>query len=101
MERVQKTVYCGLDTELAVFDVVANYNYGRKATLDIFEGLNIIPGVYATTMCNMLNKRRKYNASLHNKPSTKKRRKVLRGEKKKKSNKHFLTEVKSYEAGGF
>ena len=71
------------------------------ASLDIFEGLNIIPGVYATTMCNMLNKRRKYNASLHNKPSAKKRRKVLRGEKKKKSDKHFLTEVKSYETGGF
>ena len=49
-ERVQKTVYCGLDTlELAVFDAVANYNYGRKATLDLFDGLNIIPGVYATT----------------------------------------------------
>ena len=31
----------------------------------------------------------------------KKRRKVLRGEKKKKSDKHFFTEVKSYEAGGF
>ena len=32
-ERVQKTVYCGLDTlELAVYDVVVNYNYGRKAT---------------------------------------------------------------------
>ena len=57
--------------------------------------------IYATTMCNMLNKRRKYNASLHNKPSTKKRRKVLRGEKKKTSDKHFLTEGKSYEAGGF
>ena len=65
--------------------------------LDIFEGLDITPGVYATTMCNMLNKRRKYNASLPNKPSAKKRRK----EKKKKSDKHFLTEVKSYEAGGF
>ena len=100
--RVQKTVYCGLDTlELAVFDAVANYNYGRKATLDIFDGLNIIPGVYVTIICNMLNKRRKYNASLHNKPSTKKRRKVLREEKKKKSDKHFLTEGKSYEAGGF
>ena len=52
-------------------------------------------------MCNMLNKRRKYNASLHNKPSAKKRRKVLRGEKKKTSDKHFFTEVKSYEAAGF
>ena len=102
-ERVQKTVYCGLDTlELAVFDAVANYNYGRKATLGIFERFKYyISGVYATTMCNMLNKRRKYNASLHNEPSAKKRRKVLRGVKIKESDKHFLTEVKSYEAGGF
>ena len=28
--------------QLAVFDAVSNYNYGRTATLDIFEGLNII-----------------------------------------------------------
>ena len=91
-----------MDTlELAVYDAVANYNCGRKATLDIFEDLNIIPGVYATTMCNMLNKRRKYNVSLHNKSSTKKRRKVLRRGRKKKSDKHFWTEGKSYEAGGF
>ena len=30
-ERAHTTVYCGLNTlELAVFDAVANYNYGRK-----------------------------------------------------------------------
>ena len=40
-ERAPKTVYCGLDTfELAVHDAVANYNYGRKATIDILKHLN-------------------------------------------------------------
>ena len=42
-ERAQKTVYCGLDTlEIAVYDAVAYYDYGRKATLDIYEHLNMV-----------------------------------------------------------
>ena len=54
-ERPPNTVYCGLDTlELAVYDAVANYNYGRKATIDIMNHLNIIPGVYTTRLCNTL-----------------------------------------------
>ena len=45
-ERAHKTVYCGLDTlELAVFDAVANYNYGRKANLDKHE-------YYSWNLCN-------------------------------------------------
>ena len=84
-ERAHKTVYCGLDTlELAVFDAVANYNYGRKANLDILKHMNIIPGIYTTRLCNTLNLRRNYNAKNHNSQATKLRRKVLRGEKKKK-----------------
>ena len=44
-ERAHQTVNCGLDTlELAVLDAVANYNYGRKANLDILKHMNIIPG---------------------------------------------------------
>ena len=79
-----KTVYCGLDTlELAMYDAVANNNYGRKATLDIYEQLIMIPGEFTSRMCNVLNVRRKYNVAPHNTPVTKKRRKVLRGEKKK------------------
>ena len=29
-----------------MFDAVANYNYGRKANLDILKHMNIIPGIY-------------------------------------------------------
>ena len=101
-ERAQKTVYCGIDTiELAVFDAVANYNYGRKATLDIFGQLNMIPGVHIIRICNILNLRLKYTAAHHNTPATKKRRKMLRGEKKKKTDKHVMSERKTYEPGGF
>ena len=35
-KSTENRVLCGLDTlELAVYDAVANYNYGRKATIDI------------------------------------------------------------------
>ena len=50
-ERPPKTVYCGLDSlELAVYDAVAIYNYGRKATIDILKHLNLVftPHDYAT-----------------------------------------------------
>ena len=75
-ERAPKTVCRGLDTlQLAGYDAVANYNYGRKATIDILKHLNIIPGVYITRLCNTLNLRRKYNAGNHRTPPIKTRRK--------------------------
>ena len=93
MGACTENVYFGIDTiELAVFDAVANYNYGRKATLDIFGQLNTIPGVHTIRICNILNLRRKYTAAHHNTPATKKRRKMLRGEKKKKTDKHVMSE---------
>ena len=53
-ERVTKTVYSGLEImQLAVYDAVANYNYGRQATLHIFELLCMAPGCYTTRMCHI------------------------------------------------
>ena len=99
-ERAPKTVYCVLDTlELAVYDAVANFNYGRKATIDILKHLNIIPGVY-TRLCNTLYLRRKYNAGNHRTPAIKTRRNILRGLKKKKIGKYAGKEGESYEPGG-
>ena len=99
-ERTPKTVYCGLDTlELAVYDAVANYNYGRKATIDILKNVNIIPGVYTTRLCNTLNLRRKYNAGNHRTPAIKKRKTFLRGLKKKKVDKYVRKDGESYEQG--
>ena len=43
-ECASKSIYCGREVlELAVYDAVANYNYGRRAILDIFELLNMKP----------------------------------------------------------
>ena len=100
-ERAPKTVDCGLDTlELAVYDAVANYNYGRKATINILEHLNIIPGVYTTQLCNTLNLRQKYNAGNHRTPAIKTLRNILRGLKKRKVDKYVRKEGESYEPGG-
>ena len=51
MGKGPQNVYCGLDTlELAVYDAIANYdyNYGRKATLDTYEHLNMISGEFTS-----------------------------------------------------
>ena len=72
-----KHVYCGLDiVELCVYDAVANCNYGRKATLDIFVHMNMVPRFYTLKLCHTLNFSRKYNAALHSKPTIKVRRKL-------------------------
>ena len=55
-ERASKSIYCGREVlELAVYDAVANYNYGRRATSDIFELLNMKPGHFTTKMRSALN----------------------------------------------
>ena len=44
-ERVPKNTYCGINKmELAVFDSVAVFNYGRQASLDIYKMVNVKPG---------------------------------------------------------
>ena len=43
-ERVPKNT-CGINkTELAVYDSVAVFNYGRQASLDIYKMVNVKPG---------------------------------------------------------
>ena len=105
--RASKSIYCGREVlEIAVYDDVANYNYGGRAILDIFELLNMKPGHFTTKMCSALNVRRKYNAANHNTPAAKQRRKIIRGLKKKKSDQQVSSEQASsegvsYEPGGF
>ena len=77
------------------------YNYGRKATLDIFEKLNIAPRFYTKQMCQSMNIKRKYSDGYKNMDITKKRRKIIRGYKKKEGEKLLIVEGVSYEPGGF
>ena len=44
--------------ELGVYDDVSNFNIGRKASVLLFEKLNMIPGIYILQGCSTMNKMR-------------------------------------------
>ena len=57
--------------------------------------------MYTTKMICNVNALRKYNAAYKGKSSSKQKRKVIRGLKKKKSDSIKTKEGVTYEAGGF
>ena len=88
-ERAPKYRYCGFDKlEFAVYDAVANFNDGRQATLDIYKMLNVDPGHNMLSACSSLNIKRRRSASLHSSAAWKKKRKIIRAEKKNKTDKN-------------
>ena len=100
-ERLPKIRYCGLSKlEMGVFDAVANFNYGSKASMDIFKYLNIVPGAYMETMCLALNTKGISLSSYKGLGTSKKRRKVLRAQKTRGDDIHIEKEGHSYEYGG-
>ena len=84
-ERVPKNT-CGINKmELAVYDSVAVFNYGRQTSLAIYKiNVNVKPGQYTTTACHSMNISQKYNALYKTIDTSKRRRKVIRVGKKKK-----------------
>ena len=54
-ERIPKSTFVSLkQLKLGVYDAVSNFNMGRKASILLFEKLNMIPGVYTIKGCAML-----------------------------------------------
>ena len=101
-ERIPKTNYVSIkQLDFGVFDAVANFNIGRKASVLIYEKLSMIPGSYMLKGCSTLNKKRLFRAEYKNDDINKKRRKVLRGRKIKKKDKNLEKEGEVYEPGGF
>ena len=101
-ERVPKTRYVALEKlEFGFYDAVANFNYGRKATLDILCELKLEPGNYTVNHCDQLNKARIANANYKATDSAQKNRKIIRGKKKSNEDKNKQKEGVSYEPGGF
>ena len=84
-----------------IFDVVANLNIGRKASVLIYEKLSTIPGSYMLKGCFNLNKKIIFRAEYKNDDINKKLRKVLRGRKIRKKDKNLEKEGELYEPGGF
>lgn len=84
-QRVPKEVYVGRETlELGLYDAVAHFNIGAVTVIRILQALNIPPGKYTEEGCKLLDQLRVDGAEYKSKASTKKRRKVIRGLKKKK-----------------
>ena len=65
------------------------------------EEMNIPPGDFLMRACQSINVERKTMSAYKMSQTQRKRRKVLRHNKKKKQVKHIDLEGPSYEAGGF
>lgn len=63
--------------------------------------MKLEPGYFTIKMCMQMNINRKYASAYKNMESSKKRRKVIRGRKKKKGDVCAVQEGKTYERGGF
>ena len=88
-QRVPKEVYVGRETlELGLYDAVAHFNIGAVTVIRILQALNIPPGKYTEEGCKLLDQLRVDGAEYKSKASTKKRRKVIRGLKKRKEDKN-------------
>ena len=87
--------------QFGLYDAVANFNVGRKATVLIYEKLGIVPGRYLIDGCRNKNRKRLYHANYKHQEPMKKQRKVIRGAKKQKQDNNKFSEGKLYEAGGF
>ena len=101
-DRVPKTMFCTMEQlQFGLYDAVANFNVGRKATVLIYEKLGIVPGRYLIDGCRNKNRKRLYHANYKHQEPMKKQRKVIRGAKKQKQDNNKFSEGKLYEAGGF
>ena len=101
-ERLPKTRFDSrTQLEFGVCDVVANFNIGRKASVLIFEKLNMTPGKYTLKGCQNINHRRLFRSAYKNKESSKKRRKIIWGKSKRKDDKNEEKEGETYAAGAY
>ena len=100
--RVHKTTHVGLSTlAVGVYDAISHFNIGEKAALNVCGLMNIESGVYTTRLCAEINRTRKRHSIYRMSEPQKKRRKIIRHQRKKTQDKHVEHEGISYEAGVF
>ena len=88
-DRVPKSRYISFSQlQLGVYDAVANFNIGRKASILLYEKLKMIPRKYTLIGCQTINKKRLFSSAYANLETTKKRRKFRRGKTKSKDDKY-------------
>ena len=101
-ERIPKTKFVSLlQLKFGVYDAVANFNIGKKASVLIYEKMNMLPGEHMLKGCRTAYKRRLFHASYKNLSTSKKRRKIIRGKKKSSDNTNKENEGTLYKSGEF
>ena len=101
-ERIPKEVFVGADLlEFGLFDAISHFNIGARAVLLLLKALKISPGKYTEEGCRHLDMDRMRGAEYKHSKERKKRRKVLRGQGKKKEDKNQQAEGVTYTAGAF
>ena len=101
-ERLPKTTYVSLTTsKFGTYDAVAHFNIGKKSSILIFENLGMIPGRYMTKGCSTINRKRLYFANKKSDEVVRKRRMIIRAQKKSKMDSHEQTEGTVYGPGEF
>ena len=101
-ERIPKTRYVSFtQLELGVCDAVANFNIGKKASVLIYEKMNLIAGKFTLQGCDKISRKRLVASKYTEMDSTKKRRKICRCKAKQKDDKNESKEGQTYKAGSF
>ena len=101
-DRIPKTRYVSLtELELGVYDAVANFNIGKKASVLIYEKINLIPGKFTLQVCDKISRKRLLTSKYKEIDSTKTRRKIGRGKAKQRDDKSESKEGQTYKAGAF
>ena len=101
-DRIPKTRYVLVkQLELGVYDAVANFDIGKRASLLIYEKINLIPGTFTLRGCDTINRKRLFASKYKEMDSTKKRRKIRHGNAKQKDDKNESKEGQTYKAGVF
>lgn len=96
-QRIPKEVYVGSETlQLGLYVAVAHFNIGSITVIELFQALGIPPGKYTEEGYRLQDQLRIHTAQHQSKPSTKKRRKVIRGLKKRKDDKTKQREGVNY-----
>ena len=87
-DRIPKTRYLSLtQLELGVYDAVTNFNIGKKASVLIYEKLNLIPGTFTLQGCDTINRKRLFASKYKEMDSRKKRKKYAVVKQSKKMTK--------------
>jgi hypothetical protein len=101
-DRIPKQTFVSLtQLEIGVYDAVANFNIGAKASIDILKQLDMEPGFHMIAGCKASNDERLRKAEIRMNPDKKLRRQILRAKKLKKNEKIIEKEGDLYVPGGF